>query len=359
MCTTFTLKNERHIILAQGYDFYYGHGLVVVNTRGIEKVALCDDLTKDKLYDYQLKTPRWISKYGSVTFNQFARELPSCGVNEAGLAVTSMWHDTEKLYPDSSENSINELQWIQYQLDCCTNVNEVIDNLDTLTLRTEIYPLHYHISDKSGCSVIIEIENGKLRAFDNLDAFACSNEGVIKSIEYSKKYTNTAADKIEIKEPILDRAAKALLMTSAFNESQISCDPIDYSFNILDAVSLQVGFKALFKWIGKGIPPSQTFWQIAFDLGRMTIYFKTKSNRYTRFIDISAFDFAQGANTKVLGLDEAGEGDVTHSFGDYSRADNERIVKASFKPLKGAVSVSEQEELIVYPELLRSAGHVS
>lgn len=358
MCTTFTLKNESHIILGQGYDFYYGHGLVIVNTKGIEKVALCDALTKDNLYDKHLKTPRWTSKYGSVTFNQFARELPTCGVNEAGLAVTSMWHDTEKLYPASPENSINELQWIQYQLDCCSNVNDVIDHLDALGLRTEIYPLHYHISDQSGRSAIIEIEDGKLTAFDDLEHFACGNEGVIKSIEYSKKYSNTAAGNIEIKEPILDRAAKALLMTRAFNESQVPSDPVDYSFGILDAVSLQVGFKALFKWIGKGIPPSQTFWQIAFDLGGMKIYFKTKNNRHIRSIEIMALDFAQGANTKVLGLDEAGEGDVTHAFSDYSRSDNERIVKASFKPLKGSVSESEQAELIIYPELLRPARPV-
>lgn len=266
MCTTFTLKNVNHIALGQGYDFYYGHGLVIVNKRGIEKVALCDDLTRGNLYDHHLKTARWTAKHGSVTFNQFARELPTCGINEAGMAVASMWHDTEKTLPASSENSITELQWIQYQLDCYSCVDEVIGNLDALSLKTEIYPMHYHISDKSGRSAIVEMDNGKLKAFDDLDSFACSNEGIIKSLEYSRKYQNTRAGSIEIREPILDRAAKALLMTREFNESQPPPDPIDYSFNILDAVSLQVGFKSLFNWLGRGIPPSQTFWQIVFDL---------------------------------------------------------------------------------------------
>ncbi len=251
MCTTFALKDRDHITLGQGYDFYYGHGLIIVNKRGLKKVALCDSLTKDNLYDDTLKTPRWISKYGSITFNQFAREIPTCGVNEKGLAIASMWHDTDKALPISHENSISELQWIQYQLDCYSTVDELVKHLDILSLKIEIYPMHYSVSDKYGNSAIIEIENGKLKAFESLDYFACSNEGIIKSIEYSRKYKNIKSDQITIKEPILDRAAKALSMTKEFHKSTLPRDQVEYSFKILDAVSLQVGFKALFKWLGR------------------------------------------------------------------------------------------------------------
>jgi len=359
MCTTFVLKDGDHITLGQGYDFYYGHGLIIVNKRGLKKVALCDALTKDNLYDESLKTPRWISKYGSITFNQFAREIPTCGVNEKGLAIASMWHDTDKVLPMNHEDSISELQWIQYQLDCYSSVDELVKNLGILSLKTEIYPMHYSVSDRYGNSAIIEIENGKLKAFKSLDDFACSNEGIIKSIEYSRKYENTKSNHITIKEPILDRAAKALSMTKEFNESTKSRDPVEYSFKILDAVNLQVGFKALFKWLGKGIPPSQTFWQIVFDLSNMKIHFKTKRNRSIRTIDVMSFDFSHEQKVKVLNVDEGGMGDVTNLFKDYSRSDNERIVKTSFKPMKDMVSESEQEEIIIYPELLKPMGYVS
>lgn len=359
MCTTFILKNGNDITLAQGYDFYYGHGLVIINKSDIKKVALCKDLTEDNLYDDNLKVPRWVSKYGSITFNQFAREIPTCGINEAGLAVASMWHDTKKVLPSNPEDSISELQWIQYQLDCYSTVNELVGNLEALSLKTEIYPMHYNVSDKYGNRAIIELENGKLKAFESLEHFACSNESIIKSIEYSKKYENTKPDHINIKEPILDRAAKALSMTREFNESAGSRDPVENSFKILDAVNLQVGFKALFKWLGKGIPPSQTFWQIVFDLRNMKIHFKTKHNRNIRTIDIMSFDFSPQSNVQVLDIDENGMGDVTNKFKDYSRTDNERIVKISFKPIKDSVSESEQEEIIIYPELLKSADHVA
>ena len=32
----------------------------------------------------------WVSKYGSVTFNQYGRELPTGGMNEAGLVVETI-----------------------------------------------------------------------------------------------------------------------------------------------------------------------------------------------------------------------------------------------------------------------------
>ncbi|MDF1880340.1 linear amide C-N hydrolase, partial [Sulfurimonas sp. MAG313] len=309
------------------------------------------------LYDEALKTPRWTSKYGSITFNQFAREIPTCGINEKGLAIVSMWHDTDKVQPKKDDN-ISELQWIQYQLDCYSSVNEIVKNLDSLSLKTEIYPMHYCVTDKSRNSAIIEFENGKLKAFESLDHFACSNESIIKSIEYSKKFRNIKADSIVIKEPILDRSAKALLMVKEFNESNMIREPVEYSFKILNAVNLQVGFKALFKWLGKGIPPSQTFWQIVFDLDKMKIHYKTKDNRNIRTIDVRSFDFSSESNVKVLNIDEGTKGDVTNNFSDYSRSDNERIVKISFKPMKDSVSESEQEEIIIYPELLKSESYV-
>ena len=356
MCTTFSLKREEHITLGQSYDFYYGHGLVIANKKGIKKIALCEGLTPENIYDENVKAPRWVSKYGSITFNQFGREIPTCGVNEKGLSVTSMWHDTDNLPGTREENSITELQWIQYQLDCYSDVKELLENLDVPGLRTEIYPMHYTVCDKSGHSAIIEIKDGKLTAYNSMENYACSNAGIIQSIEHSKQYYNRKPESIRINQPILDRAAKALLMTKQFNESSDFNEPIEYSFKVLDAVSLQVGFKALFKWLGKGIPPSQTFWQIVFDLKNMKIYFKTKENRNIRIIDVLAFDYSSGSEVKVFDVNDGADADVTCQFHNYLRSDNERIVRTSFKPLQGTFSNEEQEGIIIYPELLVAAN---
>jgi choloylglycine hydrolase len=43
MCTTFTLQNNESILLGQNYDFYYGHGLIVVSKRDLLKDSLRED----------------------------------------------------------------------------------------------------------------------------------------------------------------------------------------------------------------------------------------------------------------------------------------------------------------------------
>jgi penicillin V acylase-like amidase (Ntn superfamily) len=118
MCTSVKLTNHQEVVLAQNYDFYYGHGLFIVNKKGVRKTALTDNLTEENMYSEESHGAKWVSLYGSVTFNQFARELPTCGMNEAGLAIVSMWHDTVQKTEPRGKNQITELQWIQQQLDC-------------------------------------------------------------------------------------------------------------------------------------------------------------------------------------------------------------------------------------------------
>ena len=56
----------------------------------------------------------WTSKYGSATFNQYGREFPMGGMNEAGLVVESMMlFETEYPLPDT-RSGIDPTQWIQY-----------------------------------------------------------------------------------------------------------------------------------------------------------------------------------------------------------------------------------------------------
>ena len=48
------------------------------------------------LYKTSLKTGNantisWVSKYGSITFNQYGKEFPTGGMNETGLVVELMW----------------------------------------------------------------------------------------------------------------------------------------------------------------------------------------------------------------------------------------------------------------------------
>ena len=79
-CTTFCLQNNGDWIYGRNYDWFIEHCLIVVNKHGVEKTALTED-----------NPAQWVSKYGSITFNQYGREFPLGGMNEAGLVIECMW----------------------------------------------------------------------------------------------------------------------------------------------------------------------------------------------------------------------------------------------------------------------------
>jgi len=63
----------------------------------------------------------WVSKYGSVTFNAFGRELPDGGMNEKGLFIWEMTGGTT-FDEEANRPRLFMSQWMQYQLD---NFNSV------------------------------------------------------------------------------------------------------------------------------------------------------------------------------------------------------------------------------------------
>jgi hypothetical protein len=68
------------ILLAKNLDWPISDGYILVNKPGVKKNAFTN------------QHPRisWISKYGSITLNQFGKEFPLGGMNEAGLAIEEL-----------------------------------------------------------------------------------------------------------------------------------------------------------------------------------------------------------------------------------------------------------------------------
>ena len=145
-CTTFCLKNNGEVLFGKNYDWMIGDGMVFVNKRGVEKSAMTTGGEAPA---------RWISKYGNVTFNQYGKDNPSGGMNEAGLVIELMWlEDTQYPKPDSRP-VIGVLEWIQYQLDISGNVREVIKNTEAVRIASSV-KLHYLVNDKAGNSATVE-----------------------------------------------------------------------------------------------------------------------------------------------------------------------------------------------------------
>lgn len=157
-CTTFCLRDDGRILFGKNYDWNVGDGLLVVNQRGMARTA---DMPGDK-------PAQWVSRHGSVTFNQYGRDFPSGGMNEAGLVIELMWMEGSRYPAPDKRPAVDVLQWIQYNLDTHATVAEVLAADQKVRVAGEV-PLHYLVADRKGQVATVEFRDGRMVAHSGKD----------------------------------------------------------------------------------------------------------------------------------------------------------------------------------------------
>src|SRR5262245_38377345 len=97
-CTTFCLGRGDNVVIGKSYDWHTPDGMVVINKRGVDKRGMPPADGE--------RPATWKSRYASITFNQYGRELPQGGMNEAGLVVEIMWLDDTQLAPPDERPAV-------------------------------------------------------------------------------------------------------------------------------------------------------------------------------------------------------------------------------------------------------------
>ena len=297
-CTTFCTPGG---LFGRNYDWNIGYGMVTVNKRGMSKTSAVDG-----------NPARWISRYGSVTFNQYGRDNATGGMNEAGLVVELMWLEDTRYPKADSRPALGGLEWIQYQLDTASTVAEVIVNARRVRISEGAAPLHFLVADARGNTAALEYLGGELVV--HRGARALANDAYAKA---------GAAMRGGAK----DRFARAALGLEGAKTA-------DDAFALLDKVA-----------------QANTQWSIVYDLAGRTIAWRTAANRERRGIAFSALDFGCTTPVKVLDVD-AGKGDVAALFRDYTTAANLALVRRSTRetPFLKGTSEAEIEEAAAWPE---------
>ena len=265
-CTTFCIHDSTNLIFGRNLDFEVGFGHVIVNKRNIKKTSMIQPPEKSIV---------WISKYGSITFNQGGREFPHGGINEKGLVIEQMWLNETK-YPEIDERyGMSAFQWVQYQLDNSETVNEVLKSDALIRISAHSSPpLHFLICDKDGNKATIEYINGKMVVHKDsiLPISVLTNDTYEKSMEYLEtKAGFGGVDTASYTSQSLDRFVNTASMIQKYDSENI----IDYSFEILQSVH--------------GIGNQ---WSIVYDIKNMIVYYKTKDNLSRRSIKVSDVDFS-------------------------------------------------------------------
>lgn len=290
-CTTFVLKTKKGLYFGRNLDWVSDLGLAIINQRNV---------TKTSLVFPPEKSIEWTSKYGSVTFNQFGKEFPFGGINEKGLVVEIMVSEAE--YPDNDERPVvNELQWVQYQLDNCSSIKEVLATEKLIRVGQTHENLHYLICDAQGNTAVIEFIAGKMVSYtnDDMPVPVLENDLYEKSLEHSKNQTSC-------------RFTKALDMIEKYSGAD-GQSAIDYCYKILEEVALSAE------------------WSIVYDITNREIHFSTNSNREKRIISMNNFEFNCDQNVKSYDLTQQHTGNISNKFSKLKFDANSEILNAAMR----------------------------
>lgn len=341
-CSTFVLRGKDELVFGGNLDFFTSRGLVVINKKGVAKTAL---LTPPE------EPLSWVSMYGSITLNQMGREFPFGGMNERGLVVQMMWlEDTDYPQPDERPG-IPELQWIQYQLDNASTVEEVIasDSEIRISGPQAMSKLHYLICDRRGNAATIEFIEGRCvcHTGKTLPVSALTNSTYDECASFLDAFDSLDANE-QMMRTSYDSKDRFVRIAGAIRdfESQNITPAVEYAFDVLQSVSaLKRGSHC-------------TAWSIVYDVQDMKLFFKTFENRNIRAVEFDRFDFTCSLPALVLDMGRDLSGDTSDKFVEYTPAINEELVTSTIAAYNRAGFLTEIPEMAVqiivsYPESLR------
>jgi len=295
-CTTFCLTEGDTVLFGRNYDFEIGDGLLIVNPRGLTKSSARSG-----------SPARWVSRYASVTFNQYGRDFPTGGMNEAGLVVELMWLDDTRYPDDNGRPAVGVLEWIQMQLDTRGRVADLLAHAADVRIAGGA-PLHYLVADASGSAAAVEFLDGRLvvHTGSDLPVPVLTNDTYERSLSWSRRNGPAPGP------GSLQRFARAASMMEA-RRRHAAGNPVEGAFAILDEVAQ-----------GRA-----TRWSIVYDMKGRLVRFRTEVHRPERWVALGRL--ARGCSEPVLMLDANAPlaGDVTDRFTRWTPEANLALVAGS------------------------------
>jgi choloylglycine hydrolase len=236
---------------------------------------------------------------------------------------------------------VGVLQWIQYQLDNCSNVEEVIATDKKLRISSKgTSPLHYLIADANGHAASIEFFEGKMLVHTGSDLPfpVLTNSGYAESLRVTGiRSPGQIADPSSFSNSSIDRFAKACYRVNAFQEKNISVPVIDYAFSILDEVA-----------------QSNTKWSIVYDIANKKIWFRTTGFAEIKELSFSSLDLNCKTLSKAGELNQHFAGDISSRLINFTDLFNRKIVEKSFADSRQQFTVTDEnlKKIWQYPGLI-------
>lgn len=323
-CTTFLLPSSR--TLAKSYDWHLDHGLLVVNKRGVTKSGFVLRPTD--------RPPTWTSRYGSVTLNQYGREFPNSGMNEAGLAVEVMVLDESDFPPASATPSLNETQWVQYQLDNFATVDEVVAAARSVRIANAVAPLHYLVCDRSGVCATLEYVAGILVVHDDETGAVpvLANDTYASSRAHLARYAGFGGSQA-VPTGGMGSLTRFVRAADHVRRAPAGGDAVRYAF---DGIAKVAG--------------EATQWRVVYELANERIHFASRSAPTIKSVRTGDLDYGCESPVLSLSVATAQAGDATARLATYDASENRRVIVRS---LSGMLPPAVIDRAVAFPDTTR------
>ncbi|MFH1593268.1 MAG: linear amide C-N hydrolase [Candidatus Omnitrophota bacterium] len=305
-CSELFIDREGIKIAGRTMDWGDDKFVVVINPRGIAREA--GQVT------HKDEPVKWVSKYGSVTFNIYVEESPqgaTDGMNEHGLSAAALWMTASKYPAEDFRPVLDDGAWVQYCLDNFKTVDEIIADAPGLRVKADKYfgkvvALHLYIHDPSGNSAILEYIEGNLAIYHGfpLSTEALTNDPYAVNLAGLNDYKDFGG-----KKPLPGgygheaRFVRAAAYLESLPKAMSRSEAIAYAFNGMSDVAQPLGVSS---WT--------TQWTVVRDLTEKKIQFRNITNANIRTVDLNKIDFTSESQIKILDIAADLSGDITEKF---------------------------------------------
>ncbi len=284
-CTSFSLDNGGYAVFGANYDNPIWEGLLFVNKRGVTKTGLEAGTTG--------KYAHWTAEFGSVTFSVAGAQMAWAGMNEAGLAISTMaLNETRNPEPDERPPLFSPL-WIQYQLDTSATIEEVMTNDSRVRIAHTVD--HYLVCERSGACATIEFLKGRtvFHTGEALPVNALANDPPYARSVDAWQAGRLPGDSLKRFGIVADRVTGFQPMDAP--------SAVAYAFETLDLAS-----------------QPHTSWSIVFDTENLRVHFRTSRNPEVRYVDFARLNFDCGSPVEMHDIHTPLTGDISDKLDPYS-----------------------------------------
>jgi penicillin V acylase-like amidase (Ntn superfamily) len=316
-CSTFLLRQPHTFLIGHNLDAPYPvPGVIACNPRNTPKrsISFFELVSGRKPPAPELL---WTSRYGSITFNPMGCEFPDGGINEVGLYVQEMTLPGTR-FPDNPHlPRMFMAQWIQYLLDTCQSVADVLASIDRVAL--DGWEWHFFVADQSGRYAAIDFFDGQPHSYTD----AAMPIPVLCNACYAEELAKLAAyegfggqQSIQLNDIRFGRGR----FVQAADLLRLAPRPASVADTICILEQLERG---------------STQWSHLIDMSIARVYFRSAQARQLKYLDIPQLDFSAATPLHVLDFNREQAGDVTTVFSAYSAESNQQLVQEVIETADG------------------------